>query len=84
MKIKILRFHCKADQEEMQVEKRAIEIKAGDTIMIEYGAHDNFVKFKVRAVFSTDAKIMVLADSKVGNETFVFRPDEKVMVVPRV
>lgn len=66
------------------MEKRAIEIKAGDTIMIEYGAPDNFVKFKVRGVFSTDAKIMVLADSKVGNETFVFRPDEKVMVVPEL
>ena len=52
--------------------------------MLEYGAPDNYIEFKIRAVFSTDSRIMVLADSKVGNETFVFFPDEKVMVVPRV
>ena len=64
------------------MEKRAIEIKSGDTLCIEYGAPENFVDFKVRAVFMTDARVMVLADSKVGNETFIFRPDGKVLVVP--
>ena len=68
----------------MQVEKRAFELRAGDSVMLEYGAPDNYIEFKIRAVFSTDSRIMVLADSKVGNETFVFFPDEKVMVVPRV
>lgn len=61
-----------------------MDIKAGDNILLEYGAPDNYVSFRARGVFSTDSKIMVLADSKVGNETFVFRPDEKIMVIPNV
>lgn len=62
--------------------KKACEIKSSDTLCIEYGAPENYVSFKVRAVFSTDDKVIVLADSKVGNETFVFRTDETVMIVP--
>lgn len=62
--------------------KKACEIKAGDVLCIEYGAPENYVSFKARAVFATDDKIIVLADSKVGNETFVFHPDETAMVVP--
>lgn len=64
--------------------KRADEIKAGDTLCIEYGAADNFVDFKVRAVFSTGSKVMILADSKVGNETFVMDPQKELMVIPDV
>ena len=63
---------------------KACEIKAGDTLCIEYGAPDNFVNFKVRAVFSTDSKTMVLTDSNVGSETFVLDPETKVIVVPNV
>lgn len=66
------------------MEKRAIDIIAGDNISLEYGAPDNYVTFHVRGVFSTDSRIMVLADSKAGNETFVFQPNEKIMVIPNV
>lgn len=64
--------------------KKACEIKAGDILCIEYGAPENYVSFKVRAVFATDDKVVVLADSKVGNETFVFHVNEAVMVVPGI
>lgn len=66
------------------MKKKAFEIKAGDILCIEYGAPENYVSFKARAVFATDDKVMVLADSKVGSETFVFRASESVMVVPGV
>ncbi len=62
--------------------KKAFEIKVGDILCIEYGAPENYVSFKAKAVFATDAKIIVLADSKFGNETFVFRSDESIMTVP--
>lgn len=64
------------------MEKRAVNISAGDNLCIEYGAPENFVTFKVRAVFQTDARVMVLADSKVGNETFIFRLSDKVIMMP--
>ena len=64
--------------------KRAIDIKAGDILCIEYGAPDNYVSFKVRATFSTDTKVMILADSKVGTETFVLDTKKEVLVTPNV
>ena len=66
------------------MEKKAIDIKVGDNILLEYGAPENYVPFQARGIFSTDSKIIVLADSKVGTETFTFRPDEKLMVIPHV
>ncbi len=64
--------------------KKAYELVAGDTLCVEYGTADNFVSFKVRAVLSTDSKIMLLTDSKVGSETFVLDVETEVVVVPRV
>lgn len=65
------------------MDEKVKNIKAGDSICVEYGVAGNYVPFKVRAVFATDTKIMILADSKIANETFVFQPDETVLLVPK-
>lgn len=62
--------------------KEAIDVQAGNTILVEYGEPDNFVPFKVRAVFATESKVVFTAESKVGNKTFVFRTEEKLLVMP--
>ena len=62
--------------------KKAIEIMAGSTVLVEYGIQDNYVPFKVRAVYATESKVVLTAESKVGNETFVLRPEEELLVLP--
>lgn len=62
--------------------KKAIDLKVGDIMLIEYGMPENFVSFKARSIFSTNDKVVILADSKAGSETFVMDPEEKIMVVP--
>lgn len=62
--------------------KKAIDLKVGDIMLIEYEMPENFVSFKARSIFSTNDKVVILADSKVGSETFVMDPEEKIIVVP--
>lgn len=62
--------------------KKAFEIQAGSTVLVEYGIPDNYVPFKVRAVYATESKVVLTAESKVGNETFVLRPEEELLVLP--
>ena len=62
--------------------KKAIEIMAGSTVLVEYGVPDNYVPFKVRAVYATESKVVLTAESKVGNETFVLRPEEELLLLP--
>ena len=54
--------------------KKSIDLKVGDIMLIEYGMLENFVSFNARAIFSTNDKVVILADSKVGSETFVMDP----------
>lgn len=62
--------------------REAIDVQAGNTILVEYGEPDNFVPFRIKAVYATESRIVLTAESKVGNETFVFRPEEKLLVMP--
>ena len=62
--------------------RKAFEIQAGNTVLVEYGIPDNYVPFKVRAVYATESKIVLTAESKVCNETFVLRPEEELLVLP--
>ena len=61
--------------------KKSIDLKVGDIMLIEYGMPENFVSFNAREISSTNDKVVILADSKVGSETFVMDPEEKIMVV---
>ena len=44
--------------------KKAIEIMAGSTVLVEYGVPDNYVPFKVRAVYATESKVCLLYTSR--------------------
>lgn len=57
----------------------AKDLKPGQIINIEYGNHNNFVKFRVEDVTVRDITV-VHADSRVGKECIAFSNKEYVEV----